>query len=60
MCDYGLILIDCNMPFKNGFNATEEIREYLYEMNLYQPIIIAVTGQTDDPNKNKGRLCGMN
>jgi len=28
-CDYELILIDCEMPIMNGYEATTQIIEYL-------------------------------
>ena len=59
-CNYNLILIDCNMPFMDGYEATTAIRDYLYKMNLEQPIITAVTGHVEDNNVNKGLACGMN
>jgi CheY-like chemotaxis protein len=59
-CEYNLILIDCNMPFMDGYEATTAIREYLFSMGLEQPIITAVTGHVDDNNVNKGIACGMN
>ena len=59
-CDYNLILIDCNMPFMDGYDATTAIRDYLYKMELEQPIITAVTGHVDDNSVNKGLACGMN
>jgi len=59
-CQYNLILIDCNMPFMDGYDATKAIREYLYKMNIDQPIITAVTGHVDDNSVNKGLGFGMN
>ena len=47
-CSYKLILMDCNMPILDGYEATTEIRNYLYYKNLRQPIIIAITGHTGD------------
>jgi CheY-like chemotaxis protein len=48
------------MPFMDGYDATTAIRDYLYTMNLEQPIISAVTGHVEDSNVNKGLACGMN
>ena len=47
ICDYDLILMDNNMPVMDGYEASLKIREYLYEKNLKQPIICAVTGDTE-------------
>jgi CheY-like chemotaxis protein len=46
-CDYHLILMDCNMPFKDGYSTSQDIREYIYSLKLKQPIISAITGHTE-------------
>ena len=47
-CKYDLILMDCNMPVMDGYEATKEIRMFLQSKRLPQPVIIAVTGHTAD------------
>lgn len=48
LSSYHLILMDCQMPVMDGYQSTLEIRKYLKENNLKQPIITAVTGHTED------------
>ena len=43
-CSYSLILMDYSMPFMDGCETATFIREYLYERNIDQPIIVALTG----------------
>jgi CheY-like chemotaxis protein len=33
-CSYSLILMDYNMPFMDGCETTQAIRQYLYDKNL--------------------------
>jgi len=46
MCNFSLILMDCNMPICTGYDATNSIREFLHMHKLKQPIITGVTGHT--------------
>jgi CheY-like chemotaxis protein len=48
------------MPFMDGYDATQAIRDYLHQKNIEQPIITAVTGHVDDCAVKKGLACGMN
>ena len=57
---YSLILMDLNMPEKDGFETTMEIREYLYLKNATQPIISAITGHMEQMYIDKAILSGMN
>ena len=52
--------MDCNMPFMDGYEATQKIREFLHQSKLKQPIITAVTGHTELPFIEKAIMCGMN
>ena len=47
-CDYDLILMDCNMPFMDGYEACHKIRQFLWEQKIQQPVISAVTGHTEE------------
>ena len=46
-CSYNLILMDCQMPHMDGYQACHLIRQFLYESGLQQPIISAVTGHAE-------------
>ena len=59
-CDFDVILIDCNMPQLDGYQATMQIREYLYYKGLTQPIISAITGSTEQIYIDKAINAGMN
>jgi len=53
---YSLILMDCNMPVMDGFEATQEIRKL--ETNTHIPII-AMSANTSTEDKNKYLVSGM-
>ena len=45
---YGLIFMDCSMPIMDGYEATDEIRNFIRTNRLPQPCIIACTGHTEE------------
>jgi CheY-like chemotaxis protein len=59
-CGFDLILMDCNMPFMDGYEATTEIRRYLYKNKLRQPVIVALTGHTEPNYIKLAKESGMN
>ena len=58
--DYELILMDCNMPFMDGYEATVKIKEYLTQNKIRHPYIAAVTGHTEQSYIQKCLDSGMN
>ena len=60
LCNYDIILIDCNMPVMDGYQATIKIRQFIYDKGLLQPIIVACTGHVEDSFVSKCLNCGMN
>ena len=57
---YQLILMDCNMPHLDGYEASSRIRQYFYQQRLKQPIISAVTGHTEQVFVQKAVSSGIN
>jgi CheY-like chemotaxis protein len=59
-CNYDLILMDCNMPIMDGYEATQRIRQYLFDAGIEQPIIVAITGHVEEEYINRAINSGMN
>ena len=57
---YGLIIMDCNMPIMDGYEATKKIRKYIQSSQLPHPIISALTGHTEQTFVNRAIASGMN
>ena len=56
---YDVILMDCNMPVMDGFEATTLILEYCTKKFLPKPSIIAITANTLQKDHQKCFSCGM-
>lgn len=56
---FDLILMDCQMPIMDGYEATKKIRQLNDEQKSHVPII-AVTAYVNEDEKKKGVDCGMN
>ena len=58
-CDYKLILMDSDMPFMDGMEATSKIRSFFTQMNITQPKIVGCTGHSDQKSINECIWAGM-
>ena len=56
---YGLIFMDCSMPFLNGYQATQQIRDLYDQHGHQQPLIIACTGHVENEYIQKAWRYGM-
>lgn len=56
---YDLVLMDCDMPFMDGYIATQSIREWERTTGRRHLPILALTAHTMDEHKDKSRLAGM-
>ncbi len=52
--------MDCNMPVKDGYEAIDLIRRFMYENDIEQPIIIGVTSHPEKSYVNNAINPGMN
>ncbi len=58
--NFDLILLDCQMPVMDGYEATTSIRTYEKEQNLNPVPIIALTANAFSSNKERCLSLGMN
>jgi len=57
--DFDLILMDCNMPIMNGFEATKEIKKMMEHKQLNKAIIVAITANEGNLDKESCFKAGM-
>lgn len=57
---YDLILMDCEMPEMDGFEATRSIREFERSNNLSPTPIVALTAHALQEHREAVFACGMN
>ena len=58
-CSYDLILMDCEMPVLDGFEATRRIRAAETTSNRKKAPIVALTGYTTAEDRDKCLEAGM-
>lgn len=55
--DFGVVLMDCGMPVKDGYEATRDIRSH--RGNGEGPVVIGVTARSDEDAHQQCRAAGM-
>ena len=58
-CFYSLVLMDCNMPVMDGFQATENIVDMIKKGKIPSLYVVAVTANASSAHKDRCRNCGM-
>ena len=51
--------MDCNMPIMDGYTACSEILAKCEQLNIVKPVIIGLTGHTEQTFIEKGLHAGM-
>lgn len=58
--DYDIVLMDCDMPFMDGYAATQAIREWEKVTGRKPVPILALTAHILDEHKKRSHAAGMN
>lgn len=58
--DYDIVLMDCDMPFMDGYAATQAIREWEKLTNRAPVPILALTAHIQEEHQNRSMQAGMN
>lgn len=58
--EYDIVLMDCDMPFMDGYAATQAIREWESVTGRKPVPILALTAHILDEHKKRSREAGMN
>ena len=58
--NYGIILMDIQMPVMDGLQATREIRKFEQNKKLFPTPIFAVTAYAEDDDIDKFQEAGIN
>ena len=56
---YSLVLMDCEMPIMDGFEATRQIRRFEHEQQHPPVPIVALTAHILDEHRKSGEAAGM-
>ncbi|MHC9542127.1 MAG: ATP-binding protein [Vulcanimicrobiota bacterium] len=56
---YNIVLMDCQMPFMNGYEATKALREKVYPVRDHNIPVIAMTASVSSEERERCRAAGM-